>query len=128
MNSNLSSGRCVFYDEYADGSTCQGDIVQDWVRIGDLAVQGLFGCELSSTGNIFMEGSDGIFGLGLGQASVFTQMVDAEVIDNEVGGCLMCCVHFWSTGSLCVHCSLALTGFVLCPAPQPRSWRFAWGA
>lgn len=79
-----SAGRCVFYDEYADGSTCQGDIVQDWVRIGDLAVQGLFGCELASTGNIFMEYSDGIFGLGLGQASVFTQMVDAQVIDNEV--------------------------------------------
>lgn len=79
-----TSDRCVFYDEYADGSTCQGDIVQDWVRIGNLAAEALFGCELASSGNIFMEDSDGIFGLGLGQASVFTQMVDAQVIDNEV--------------------------------------------
>lgn len=83
-----SGGQCVYYDEYADGSTSQGLLVQDTVGIGPLDSEVIFGCENAASGNVWEEPSDGILGLGLGQMSVFSQLVDAQVVIDQFGVCL----------------------------------------
>ena len=79
LTGTCSGASCVYFDQYADGSTSQGLLVQEDLSIGPITASAIIGCENSASGNIFIEPSDGIMGLGLGQVSVFSQMVDAQL-------------------------------------------------
>ena len=62
--------------------------MQDTLRLGPIRASAIIGCENAASGNIFIEPSDGIMGLGLGQISVFSQMVDAQLVTDQFAVCL----------------------------------------
>jgi hypothetical protein len=79
---------CGYYDQYADGSTSAGALVNDVLSLGAVTLPVLFGCETAATGNTYIESLDGIMGLGLGDQSVITQLTSSGEMADAFALCL----------------------------------------
>ncbi|KAK4488672.1 hypothetical protein RD792_004443 [Penstemon davidsonii] len=86
-NCNLRKKKCGFQVLYGDGSFASGNVARDTLTLGNVSFTNyVFGCA-HNDGGIFYSGESGIVGLGVGQASLISQL--GSSIHGKFSYCLV---------------------------------------